>query len=177
MAQTPASSTTLYCPVADFLNRCDVRTVQQLAADDDIPVATGSLATNGKVLAAIGDACGYIESAAFIGGKYSKEDLEALAGTDCHARSLLYRLVADLAQIFMMERRPDLNLQPTIGMKRTMEFTEQLWEGKRIFPFAEAAAAGRLDSEIETEDHVEERALATYTARRFFGTRNNRWPT
>lgn len=175
MAQTVASSSTLFCPVSEFLNRCDTRTVEQLASDDDTPVASAALATNGKVLAAIGDACGYVESAAYVGGKYAAADLEALSSTDCHARKLLYRIVSDLAQMLMLERRPDLNLLPTEGMKRSLDWIEQLWDGKRIFPFAEAALSGRLELDTETEAIVAERGLSTYTARRFFGTRNNRW--
>lgn len=174
MAQTIISSSTLYCPVSEFLNRCDTRSVQQLASDNNTPVESAQLATNGKVLAALGDACGYLESAAFNGGRYTKEDMEALADEDCHARNLLYRIVSDLAQVLMMERRPDLNLQPTLGMKRSMEFLDLLWDGKRIFPFQETADAGRLDHDKETPQDVDNRQLMTFTARALFGTRNNR---
>lgn len=174
-AKTLASSSTLFLPIADFLNRVDHRSIGQLASDNNIPIAESSLASNGKVLAAVKDACGYVESAAYMGERYYKEDLEAIASTDCHARNMLYRLVSDQAVMLMIERRPDLDIKPTAGMMRSMEWLEQLVEGKRIFPFTEVAEAGRLDHEIDTAADVAERRLPSYTARLLFGTRNNRW--
>lgn len=174
MAKTLISSTTLFLPVAEFINRCDTRTVAQLASDNNTPVATASLASNDNVLAAIKDACGLLESAAYCGDKYQNEDLELIAATDCHARNLMYRIITGMAEMLLLERRPDLRKEPTQGMLRATQWLEELWNGKKIFPFQEVADAGHLDHEVENAADVVARKLPSYTARLLFGTRNNR---
>lgn len=176
MVQTPASSSTTYCPVARFLERIDQRTVAQIASDGGEPVPIGSLSTNANVLAALKDASGLVESAAFRGEKYATADLAALAATDTVGRGLLYRIVADLAVAFLWERRPNKSdgAQPPASLQRSLQWLDDLAQGVRIFPMLEAMEAGRTETRVETREDVEDRDGMTFQAARFFGTRANR---
>lgn len=175
MAKTNTSHTATFCPVDEFLKRFDVRAIAQLAADDNTPVATGSLASNANVLAALRSASGYFESAALLGEKYTTLDLVALLSTDTNARAMMYDLVAGFAFTRLRERRPDRNVPKSIPEERAENWLEQLVDGKRIFGFQETMDAGVLDSEVEAAATVEQRHLSTTIAQAYFGTRGNRW--
>lgn len=180
MPKTVQSSDELLCPVAEFLRRVSRATVAQLAADEDeagdvVPVAFAALPANENVLAALKDASGLLESAAFVGERYSPDDLEALAAADgTNAQALLFRIITDFAWVLLWERRPNKNVEPPPSLDRSQAFLEQLSQGRRIFGFQEAAEAGRIGHEVVTREEVEERNGVTYQARRWLGTRADR---
>lgn len=169
--KTVASYTATYCPVSEFIKRFDVRTIKQLASDTDTPIADPT--NDANVLACLRDASGDLESAALMGGRYTADDLAELLGSDTNARATLYRIVAGRAFTYLRERRPILNVPKADAEERAEAFLEALVEGKRIFGFQEVMDAGVLDHEVETVADVENRRLATWTASRLFGTRNN----
>lgn len=169
--KTVLTSSTSYCSVAEFLKRVDVRTVGDLASDDTTRVEASALTTNEKVLTALEDASGEVESAALLGERYTPDDLNALTGM---AQAKLQRLVADIAMALMIERRPSLKVPPPPGIERTQEWLNMMAQGERIFGFQEVAEAGHLDHEVLTKDEVEDRAGLVYQARAYFGTRVDR---
>lgn len=171
MAKTVDSYTATYCPAAEFIKRFDIRTIKQLASDTDSPVADAT--TDANVAACLRDASGDLEAAALVGARYTKDDLAELLSTDTNARALLYRIVAGRAFQYLRERRPILNVPESPAEERAERFLEALADGKRIFGFTETMDAGVLDHELETVAAVENRKLATWTASRLFGTRNN----
>lgn len=170
MAQTPLSSATTLCSVAEFLKRCDRRTVCDLVSDAETPVDAASLATDANLAAALLDATGDVEAAAMKGGRYSPADLAALTGA---ALGRLLRLVSRLAMVYLYERRPDKGPLPEV-YKVVQEQLELLRQGEMIFGTQESFDASREDDTVETSQDVEARNGTTYQASRFFGRRSNR---
>lgn len=166
MAQTCISSATSYLSAAEFLKRCDKRTVGQLVSDDDNIVSGSSLLTDENLAAALLDASGDVESAATIGGKYLPVDLAALSGA---ALGKLYRILADVTIAYLIERRPELVTKDPPSLGRSMVWLEQLAQGTRIFAFSETMAAGRPECDVTTPQEVEQRNLTTFQASRLFG--------
>lgn len=167
------SSTTLYLPVAEFLLRVDQGSVAQLATNNaSNPVYV--LSTDLNVLAAIKDACGVFESATLRGEMYELTDLHTLASTDCMARSLMYRIVADIAWALLWERRPNKNSPPPPSLQRSMAFLDELEQGKKIFGFTETEDAGHQKMDIETPEEVRLRNGAVVQSSRYWGTRADR---
>lgn len=176
MAQTVTSSASSYCTVAEFLKRVDLRTVGDWASDDGVRVLAGALTTDAKVLAALADASGELEAAALIGGKYTVEDLAALAATDCVGRAKLYRLISDLALCFLYDRRPQMfaDARPPNCWERATGWLNELAQGTRIFPFQQASDAGRLENSKVTDSELAERNGVLLQASPFFGVRSDR---
>lgn len=181
MPQTVASNAASLCPVGEFLKRVDARTVGQLASDTTTVVAPGSLATNDNVLAALYDASGIVESAALRGGKYTAADLAALrdeenSNVPVMGANLLYRIVSDVAWVFLWERRPNksANQDPPPSYERSLAWLDELANGTKIFPMQEAMDAGRTETQVETRADVEDRNGMVYQASRYFGVRGSR---
>lgn len=171
MAQTPLSQASPgYLTVANFLLRCDQRTVADLVSDDGTAVDTSTLATNDKLIAALVDASGLVEGSAMRGGKYSPSDLAALTGV---AAGRLYRLITEIAVRYLYERRPDKGPAPEMS-KLALEELELLRKGESVFGTVETFAAQSMDHEVETSRRVVDRDGTSFQSRRFFGRRSNR---
>lgn len=171
MAQTPLSvASPGYLSVANFLLRCDQRPVADLVSDDGSPVDTTSLSSNDKLIAALLDASGLVESAAMRGARYAPADLSALTGV---AQGRLFRLITEIAVRYLYERRPDKGPAPEMS-KTAMEELELLRQGEMIFGTVETAGAQTQHHEVETSVRVESRDGTTYQGRRYFGRRTNR---
>lgn len=173
---TLASSTVLFCPVAEFLKRVDMGVVAKLAADPPaVVVAFGALAADVNVLAALRDASGDIEAAAFMGNRYHKEDFELLlTGPETNARGKLYRICSDLAWVYLFERRPNKDVEAPPSLQRSMAWMDLLVSGKRIFAFVETADAGVTERVEASVEDVIERNGSVYQARALFGTTSDR---
>lgn len=170
MPQEPLSSATTLCGVAEFLKRCDERSVAELVSDTNTPVDVSSLATDVNLAAALLDATGEVEAAAMHGCRYRPDDLAALTGA---AQGRLQRLIARLALVYLYERRPDRGPIPEV-YKAVLDQLEQLRGGEMIFGTTETVAASVQDHEVETSAVVESRNGTTFQASRFFGRRSNR---
>jgi len=178
MAKTPNSSAASPMTGADFLKRKDWRTVADYCADDDVRSATAAalLADATKMAnlqAALDDAAGMVEGAALAGNRYTPADLAALTGV---GRAFLLRLIADLAMGLLVERRPDKKLPVPPSFERAQAELEDLRFGKLIFGLQEAADAGQMDLDAETEVQATDRNLTSTQCQRFFGRRGNRNP-
>lgn len=171
MAMTLASSTSLFCPVSEFLKRIDRTAVAKLASDSTagVPVPDGDLATDLNVLAALRDASGLFESAAMKGAHYAKEDLELLLATDCNSRGIMFRIVADFAWTFLFERRPNMNVTAPPSMQRSLEWMELLSQGKRIFAFVETVEATVMERVESSSSDIAARNGVVQQARDYFG--------
>lgn len=171
-----SSNTSSFLPVAEFLSRVDQRTVGDWASDTGVRIAPGSLPTDPNVAAAIGDACGEVESAALAGGRYAAADLATLAATNCVSRNRLYRIVSDIALVFLYERRPNVfaEAKPPQCWERASVWLEQLAQGTRIFSFQETEDAGRAANSDETLQDLITRNGVVTQAHRIFGVRSDR---
>lgn len=167
-----------YCTAEQFVQHAaDDRVVRQLLSDDTTPV-TGDLDDNELLTAILKQASGEVESAACAGQRYViNETRNDLLSLTYNSAEYLAAVVASLAfQRLTMRRRDALMQQarPTIDYEETQKFLERLRLGERVFGLLENHQASALDSVIETARQVEDRRGVTYTASRFFGTRNNR---
>ncbi len=171
MAKTLISGTALLCPVSEFIARVDYTAVSMLASDDESPV---SPATSPRVLAALRDASGDVEAAALLGERYDADDLALILATDTNARGKIYRIVSDLAWVYLWEGRPNKDSAEPPSLRRTLFYLDQLAAGTRIFGFHETVEAGRMESFVETAKDVEDRRGVVFAADRLFGVRANR---
>lgn len=173
---TPINGTSAYAFISDLLARYDERVVRQLCTDSEYEPQKGDVldASNpagAKASAALADASGDIEAAALVGGRYTVADLAALVG---NGLATLKRLTCVLAMDYLNQRRADPSYQVSLQVQQAKAFLDALSEGDRIFGLQEVVDAGTEETDVETAATVEARGLTTYTAQRFFGTRNNR---
>jgi hypothetical protein len=173
MTQTVSSSATAYLGAAEFLKRCDLRTVGDLCSDNNVRVASGALASDPSLAAALLDASGIFESYCTKGQRYLPADLALLVASPSVGQGLVYRLLSGLVEVLLWERRPDLGKLPD-RLGWVMGFLESLGNGDAILPFKETQAAGLLADDVEQITDVDNRFLVTREANRLYGDRNNR---
>jgi hypothetical protein len=174
----------LLCPPAEFLKRIDPFVIGKLASDDPngIPIPPVSLPTNPNVIAALLDASGEVESAIAKGERYQADDIQAIltANPQTAATGKLFRMVSDLAWVFLFERRPNKDIPEPPSLKRTLAMLDELAQGKRIFYFQETADAGLGPVEFEASPaDVMQRNGAVQQARPFYGQTSDdvwTWP-
>lgn len=176
---TPVSNSTPYVTAAQFLQRFDVRVVEDLVTDGKHrPTITELLDSSNlfgaKLYAALQDASGDIEAACLVGGRYVPADLAALTGNQA---ALLKRLVSTLAMDYLAQRRCDPTHQVSVQVQQTKNFLDALAGGDRIFGLQEVIDASHAEIEVDLDTDVEARNMTTYIAERFFGRRGNRYKT
>lgn len=172
MAKTVTSGSVSYASVADLLIRYDERRIRDLVGDDGRREPTSSLATSTVLLELLAESSGEVESACLVAEKYTAADLVALTG---NGESLLKRLVCDIAFQFLIDRRgKDGENEKPWRYERALEKLQQLRDGARIFGFQETQNAGHPVEGYRTEAQIQDQALSTYQAQRFFGRRAER---
>lgn len=176
--QTIISSTATYCTAARFTNRIDWRSVADFLSDDGVRLPTKTAVEANAILAQLLKAAsGEVESVAMVGGRYTADDLRAIADavTATNATELLADIVAGIAFWKVLRRRPDPNRPVPEATKEAREWLEKLASGATIFGTQEAADAGVVDSVMETRSDIENtRKPLTFIASRFFGERTDR---
>jgi hypothetical protein len=180
MAQTPLSNAGSYLPVAEFLKRCDKRSVARLANDlsatdkADVNALVAQLPTNQNLLAALLDASGELESACLVGNRYQPADLAALTGA---SQGKLYRLLTWMTLCYLYERRPprEKDQPPPWYYDRAREELDRLEHGERVFGFVESAKAGRMTADPISAADVQNQHTTVTQCRRLFGRRGNQW--
>jgi phage gp36-like protein len=143
MPQTITSTNTGYCSPGEMLLHFDRRLIGMLISDTGVPVTDDFALLNNNVLkTALMQASAEVESACYRGGRYSKDDLDAIYASDTAAKRFLTWLVASIALYRLWQRRGDPKV--IVGdFTSALQYLEALETGKRIFPLAETAVAGR----------------------------------
>jgi hypothetical protein len=177
MPMTPNNSAASLLPILEFLKRKDVRTVGDFCSDTDARATQTQLTQtsppsqpNLNLQACLDDAQAIVEAFCLKGNRYQPTDLAALTGVGL---TLLYRILADLAEECMYERRPDKKRPQSAQFDRAHMFLDMLASGQMIFGFVEVQAAGELTAKHETWGDVYRRNLAVVQCERFFGHRGN----
>jgi phage gp36-like protein len=156
-----------YAASSDILARYDARRVGELVRDDATRASPSELATDPVLTALLADASAIVDSAALAGGRYSADDLSALAA-DPVGGPLLVRLVCDLAFGLLVSRRgapaSDVDaLAPRY--KAANDVLEALRNGGRVLDVAGAIAAGQpVNTQVDSDV-----TLVTQFASRLFG--------
>ncbi len=172
MSSTPLSSLTPYASPQDLLERYDVRTVGELASDTGIPLTAQQMKTSARILAAILDASGALESACIVGNRYTPHDLQSLTGASANFCKML---VCDLAMGRLVMARPTKDETPQF-YTMALQWLERLRLGERIFGLQETADAGaRITEDPFLESDLARLNLATYQCQRLFGIRGGRF--
>lgn len=158
-----------YATVAQLLERYDLRTIGDLAADNNTQVSSGALPTDPNVLAALNDASGEIDSALLVGGMYTPAQLEALAG---NSQFKLVRLCCRIAIVFIHERRHLLEADELEKYEKiNNDALARLRKGENLFDIAANVGAGKPSvdgpSTVEYQglNLVRDRVQRTYPAR------------
>ncbi len=138
-----------YLTGAEFLQRYDARTVGDLVQDTGARVTT-NLATDTNLLAMIADASGWVESACYVGNRYTSADLTALTGSSA---ALLKRLVADISFAFLRQRRGyDLEQFPLV--QESFNMLDRLRLGERVFDIAAVKDAGNASATTTSKQTI-----------------------
>ena len=147
MAQTPIGTATPYATVAKLFRFHDHQQVADMLREGDNPRPSklrmlDSASDEGAELLTIGLAVsGEIESACFIGNRYTSADLAALTNSGA---AKLEKLTADLWFYALMERRQPGTADPEKipGFAKALKMLDMLESGERIFGFQQSADAG-----------------------------------
>jgi hypothetical protein len=91
---------------SDLTARKDARTIADLVSDSGSPISESAVANHPKVLIALEDAEGEVVGNLAAFGRYTVEALSELTGS---AQSFLKRVIAEIAMINLIVRRPDLS--------------------------------------------------------------------
>lgn len=177
MPQTPNSSPTPYCSVEGLFGWHDWHQIADLVRDGD-----GPRPSRGRLLDPTSDegdslvrvllaASGELESACFVGRRYSAEDLAALTGSGAER---VRKIVADLAFWSLQQRRQPGSADPKNcpGALQALEELDRLRDGDRIFSLLESAAAG-LPS-VTDPGPTQQASPLIAGASRLFGNHGNR---
>ncbi len=175
MAQTPDSSSTAYATPSDLIVFRDFRIMAQWILDDNTIPDVSSFLASSVVSQCLLAATGEIETAASVGGRYSREDLAALNGA---ALVKLKQLCCDIA-FGMLARRRLATIQrgDISGLEEAYDLLDKLKKGERIFPFVETESAGNISTVDVITNYNPANPPLSVSANRYFGRRNgNTWP-
>jgi hypothetical protein len=171
--KTPVSAETAYCSVPQILNWFDARTVGDLVRDDGSRATPTQLQTDKVLQQMLQDASGEIEAACLVGGRYTVADLLVLNG---NSSIFLAGIVAGLAYMKLMERRPEYEIPEPKRVDQARKALEALSVGEAIFALQETSDAGRVEEDVETVADVDNRRMVSWHAARYLGLRANRYP-
>lgn len=129
----------------DLIERCDLRTLQDLASDTGEEIA--DISTDATILGALASGAGRLKAACLVGKIYTTDQLEALAGDPA---ALMKDIICQAAVIKLLRRRPEKYGDEAIKsmLEELEEYLDALRKGARLF--------GGTDE--ETLDHNQENA-------------------
>lgn len=139
------SSTDSYCSVNELFIRYDKRLIGRLISDTGVPVTDEFDLLNNQILRTIlREASAIVESYAYKGGRYTKDDLRALYLSNSVGKELLVGLVASIALYLLWRRRGDPGVPIPNEYQLAENMLRQLERGYNIFAFDETMKYGRF---------------------------------
>jgi phage gp36-like protein len=156
-----------YATPSDLLARNDARIIGDLLYDNGVRINETDILTNDAVETALDDASGLVNSAAFVGGRYTAADLTGLTGAD---QSFLVRLTCNLAFILLVQRR-GIDTSPYPQWADAQNTLQQLRFGERIFNVVGVQEAHNTTSGFMSAVEYADLNLAAFQASRYFNTR------
>jgi len=162
-----------YATATDLAARYDENTIKDLASDTGEPV--DDITTDPKVLAALDDASGRVESAITVARIYSAADLAGLTG---NTLALLKRITCELAMVFLIQRRPEKYADEALErMKAGAEdFLDRLRKGERLFAVEAARDAGLPEIDGPSAITYNRLNMIPDRTRNFYPSRKSRLP-
>jgi phage gp36-like protein len=130
-----------YATVDEFLERYDVRDIGDLLADDNVQITAAQCQTNKKLLAALNDASGEIDSAVMVGERYTPTDLRNLTANSAYT---LIRITCEIALARLMQRRPGRAIEQVKAMREAADASlKSLSQGNAVLETTTAGTAGQ----------------------------------
>lgn len=166
---TLASGSTPYLSAAEFLRYYDTRVVAELLSD-----------TGTKVTAPAGDAnlaellraaCGEVEASALRGGRYSADDLTAIADSGTHGGGFLKKLVAACVMNNLRARRGRVGEDELQAHQWVNAALLQLARGETIFGVVEVQDAGNMHADRDNATVRQRRKGISVNAAPYWGNR------
>jgi hypothetical protein len=147
---TPATACTPYVTPAQMAFYVDVRTLAQLAVDDNgvsllgmsVAQLQAFVAASATLLELAAAASGELEVACVAGARYLPGDLANLVAAGGNGAAFLRRLTTGLAIASIAGRRVDLSKPYERLIAWAEAILQQLRSGVEVLPFLEAEAAG-----------------------------------
>lgn len=161
---TATGSDTPYCDGEDLASFIDGTLLGQLVVDNG--VADTDPYNNAKYLEMVKAACGELESAAMVGGKYTADMLANMSG---NAKSFRNSIIAGIVIGYMRDRRVVVREDELKQYVRSSKLLKDLREGIKIFPFQEIQDARTMSSRDESPQAQARRNTVVSEASRFFG--------
>jgi phage gp36-like protein len=164
-----------YATGADLIARYDIDLVGDLATDDRETQDRDLVATSPKVLVALEDASGEVESSLLAGGKYTVAQLAGLSGL---ARSHLKAIVCGLAMARLYQRRPEAADGEMIDRltKDSRDALLAIRRGENVFGLQEEIDASVISTGGPSVVDYENRNDLTTRMSRYFPTYDSRIP-
>lgn len=114
----------------DLTARKDARTIADLISDSGSPVSETAVPNHPKVIVALEDAEGEVVGNLQAFGRYTITSLAALTGS---AQAFLKRVIAEIAMINLIVRRPDLSSEDLERHEKIRsQWLERLQQGNMI---------------------------------------------
>lgn len=144
------SSDIAYCTPDEMFLRYDKRLISRLISDTGVPITDNFELKNSKVLkSALNEATAIVESYAYRGGRYTRDDLKALYNDNTKVgRELLVGLVASIALYLLWRRRGDPGVPIPNEYQLAENMLQKLERGYNIFAFDETMKYGRYVASI-----------------------------
>lgn len=166
---TISSGTTQYLTAAQFLRYYDTRVVAELLSDNGVKVPDPA---GSPILAELLQAaCGEVEASALRGGRYTSDDLAALAASASNHAVFLRKLVASVCIDSLRSRRARVNEEELKDRKWVLESLKRLRQGEEIFGFVEVQKAGTTQATHDNAANRQARQGISTFASPFFGSR------
>lgn len=156
-----------YAKIGDLTARYDSRAIGDLVSDQGSRQSVGDLASNGSVQAALDDAAGLINAACNVSERYTTNELNDLTGVN---KALLIRINCDLAFGLLVQRRGN-DPAKCVGYVSSMEYLEEIKDGKRIFASPADVAAGLEQINFPSLANYNQLNLVRDVSGRFFPVR------
>ena len=134
-----------YITNAEFLQRFDARLIGDLVQDANSRTSSANLLVDANLSAILADASGWIESACFVGERYSAADLTGLGP---NSLAFLKRLVADIALVLLCQRRGFSYKDKFPLLEESMKTLDRLRLGERVFNVSEVKDKGNPTSDV-----------------------------
>ena len=132
-----------YADPSDLVSRYDVRTIGELATDDEQVLSRTAIVNHVNVLTALKAASGRVEAALRHGDRYSIEDLTGL--TD-NSQEHLKDIVCAIAMTRLLRRRPGCFIELMSSVAAEAEdYLKQLSSGYEVFSIQAHVEAGLMD--------------------------------
>ena len=158
-----------YATPADLIERFDARIIASVVLDDGSTENVALLPANTKVLNALSEASGDINTAILKGDRYQVSDLEALTGDD---KQSLVGLCCVMAFLKLMRRRmyaADEQKKYAEMIRERDEMLKLLRDGSAVFNIQAAHEAGLPDgSRFTRSNDLRRNYLSTQLAGKLF---------